>query len=693
MSEIKLLNVSRKYQINKDKDFYALKDVTLIIKNGFVSITGKSGSGKSTLLNLIAGLDRQTKGQIYIDNNEISKMSKRKWISLYKNKIGVVFQNYNLLEDEDPIFNVALPLLIIGENKKTAYSKAKEYLAKVRIPESAQKTKVTKLSGGEKQRVAIARAIIKSPEILLCDEPTGALDSNTSKEVINILKEYSKNHLVIMVSHNLHIIKAYSDRIITIKDGRIVEDVTINHNKVSQEAAKIKKKNNASWIDHVSMSNIKKHIARSIVSSLALITSLTLAFLTFGYVSGKDNAIDLASYRQLDYGVGTITKEEKLSSSGVLSLTRMTRPDISDIQSQVYLTDNFIVKPNFDAILQQKLNISINNKVIEGVSFAPVYSFDKLHINNSLITDGYIPSEDTLNYLIVNNSAYDLLALNGIGKSIKISVYSQTNYIDLDETIISDTFTLEFDASIVAKVDEFSYLQNPKIYYSYVALEEYVSNYLLDNLTTYFNKDITMAERLLECENFDPLTSYSYRVFPKDLSKLETVTKKPQLTDGLSYSSSSLLIRESIINFLEAAKYGLILFLIVTLVGATLILGIISLTSYSDDHKKSAILTILGANLEDISNIYLNESLVICFVSLVVSFLLSYLLSFVVNKIINSFIDIGSLITVPLNSFLGVPFFFPLIALILTIAICLIATLLPIYFSKKISLKEELQSL
>ena len=221
MELIKLSHVSRKYSLKDNKQKIALDNVSLSFDKGLIAIIGKSGSGKSTLINMLSLLDDPTNGVVYFKNENINKWSnKRK--NNYRNKdIGIVFQNYHLLEEYTALFNIILPALIGGKSKKEAEKIAKELAKSLNFNESLLSHRCSDLSGGEKERVAILRAIINNPKVIIADEPTGALDSKNSIDVMNLLKQISKDKLVIMVSHNLSLVKKYADDIISIKDGKI----------------------------------------------------------------------------------------------------------------------------------------------------------------------------------------------------------------------------------------------------------------------------------------------------------------------------------------------------------------------------------------------------------------------------------------------------------------------------------------
>ena len=213
---IKINNLSKIYKDNTQ----ALDNVNLTLNNNFISIVGQSGSGKSTLLNMIGGIDRPTSGEIIIDDLDISKLNDNE-LSLYRNKnIGFIFQSFYLNGNYKVIENVMLPLIIANIKKIEREILATEVLVKLGILHLKDKY-ASEISGGEAQRVAIARAIVNNPKILLADEPTGNLDSKNGIMVMDLLKEISKDRMVIMVTHNLDYTK-YSDEVITISDGKIV---------------------------------------------------------------------------------------------------------------------------------------------------------------------------------------------------------------------------------------------------------------------------------------------------------------------------------------------------------------------------------------------------------------------------------------------------------------------------------------
>ena len=231
---IRLENVN-KFYVNNNVTSLGLINVNLELnKNEIVAIVGESGSGKSTLLNVITKVDKFDEGEIYYYGNETSHFNIHEMDEFRKNKVGFIFQNYNILDSYTVLDNVMLPLLINGMNKKEAKEKAIELITKVGLKDRL-KSRGTQLSGGEKQRCVIARALAMSSEILACDEPTGNLDSETSKEIIDLIKEVAKDKLVLIVTHNYDLVKDIATRKIRVHDGQIVEDSIIVKTEEKEE--------------------------------------------------------------------------------------------------------------------------------------------------------------------------------------------------------------------------------------------------------------------------------------------------------------------------------------------------------------------------------------------------------------------------------------------------------------------------
>ena len=272
---LELKRITKIYETGSFKQT-ALNDITINFrKSEFVSILGPSGSGKTTLLNIIGGLDKYTSGDLIINELSTKKFNDSDWDTFRNHRVGFVFQSYNLISHQTILSNVELALTLSGVPKTERTKRAKKALEQVGLKDHVDKLP-NQLSGGQMQRVAIARALVNDPEILLADEPTGALDTETSKEIMKLLKDVSKKKLVIMVTHNQELAEKYSTRIISIKDGKIINDTNAYDGKINtkqdKETIKTKtKKTSMSFKTALSLSfnNLLTKKGRTILTAFA----------------------------------------------------------------------------------------------------------------------------------------------------------------------------------------------------------------------------------------------------------------------------------------------------------------------------------------------------------------------------------------------------------------------------------------
>ncbi len=276
---LELKNIVKQYEIGKkdSKDYQivnALNGVDLCFRqNEFVSILGPSGCGKTTMLNIIGGLDKYTSGDLVIKGKSTKQFKDKDWDNYRNHSVGFVFQSYNLIHHQTILHNVELALTLSGVSKKERKIRALEALDKVGLKDRAN-AKPNQLSGGQMQRVAIARAIVNDPDIILADEPTGALDSKTSVQIMDILKELSKTRLVIMVTHNPDLADEYSTRIVRLKDGELVDDT--NPYNPNEPIKKTKKSATKQKIDN--SKDVKPERVKKPKKRMSFWTALSLSF-------------------------------------------------------------------------------------------------------------------------------------------------------------------------------------------------------------------------------------------------------------------------------------------------------------------------------------------------------------------------------------------------------------------------------
>ena len=272
---LKLVGITKQYTLG-GSTIDALRGIDLEFReNEFVSILGPSGCGKTTTLNIIGGLDRYTSGDLIINGRSTKQYKDGDWDAYRNHSIGFVFQSYNLIPHQSVLANVELALTLAGVSKKERRRRAVEALERVGLGDQLNKVP-SQMSGGQMQRVAIARALINDPDILLADEPTGALDSETSVQVMELLKEVARDRLVIMVTHNPELAQQYSTRIITLKDGRVTGDSNPYHSQeqapvLTGKQAKADKKPSMSFLTALSLSltNLRTKMGRTVLTAFA----------------------------------------------------------------------------------------------------------------------------------------------------------------------------------------------------------------------------------------------------------------------------------------------------------------------------------------------------------------------------------------------------------------------------------------
>ena len=405
---LKLENITKIYEGKNFKQI-ALNDVTLAFRNNeFVSILGPSGSGKTTLLNIIGGLDKYTYGNLIIDGVSTRKYKERDWNNYRSNKVGFIFQSYNLINHQTVLSNVLLSLNIAGKPKKESIKLAKKVLKDVGL-ENYIKKKPKELSGGQMQRVAIARALVTNPDIILCDEPTGALDSQTSIQIIELLKEISKEKLVIMVTHNVTLANKYSDRVIALNDGVITYD-TSPYEVENYSLKKIKNKRktmNKFTSLSLSFNNLLTKKSRTLLTSFAGSIGIIGIALVLSLSKGTQKYINkiekntfskypisiMESY--IDYQNMFDKEKESCKNGSICSINDLSNNVVNDNKKNSISKFSNILKQNYENINNYTLDINYNynidlniykdNKMIENSSLY----FKEFFNNNSPLLKEY----------------------------------------------------------------------------------------------------------------------------------------------------------------------------------------------------------------------------------------------------------------------------------------------------------------
>lgn len=376
---LQLKNIKKTYKIG-EIETQALKGVSVAFREKeFVAILGTSGSGKTTCLNIIGGLDNYTDGDLILNGKSTKDFTEKDWNSYRNNSIGFIFQSYNLIGHLSIVENVELGMTLSGVSAKEKHEKALEVLKKVGLSDHLHK-RPNQLSGGQMQRVAIARALANNPDIILADEPTGALDTETSVEIMNLIKEVAKDKLIIMVTHNPELAHQYADRIVEFKDGNIISDSNPYDEKNYENSGfKLKK------------------------TSMSFATALKLSFTNIKTKKGRTALTAFASSIGI-IGIATIMS---LSSGFQEQINKFQSDSFASFPIMITQETNEIDIDKISAMQKEMLGITENEKSYSDAKEVYSYSTDEyVMTHKNVFTDEYIDYIENINPEYVQSIGY-----------------------------------------------------------------------------------------------------------------------------------------------------------------------------------------------------------------------------------------------------------------------------------------------
>lgn len=526
---LKLKNIKKDY---KTGDFvqHALKGVDLTFReNEFVAVLGPSGSGKTTLLNIIGGLDRYDSGDLIIDGKSTKKFKDKDWDAYRNHAIGFVFQSYNLIGHISVLENVEMGMTLSGVSSAERRKKALSLLEKVGLKEHAHK-RPNQLSGGQMQRVAIARALANDPKIILADEPTGALDSKTSTQIMDLIKEISKDKLVIMVTHNAELAESYATRIVKMKDGELLSDSKPYDSDESKGNLNIKKTAMSFWTAlKLSFGNIRTKKGRTILTAfassigiigIALILSLSNGFNievenfeqdslsqspiivtnqtvqmdedTLNELRGDNSTVEYPSDKEVyaqNNIADTIIHSNKITSDYIDYLDKLNKDDISGISYVKGTSINIVSKNGDDYSFVQPSSSSMMSSTSSFEQLPSSNGDDGIIENNYDVLAGEVNEDEVGLVLFVNSRnqiSSDILKQLGfdehasfddiINKELKV-ILNDDYYIkvgnnfmvqaDLEKLYDSeDSITVKITAILRGKEDKELIATNIGLYYT-----------------------------------------------------------------------------------------------------------------------------------------------------------------------------------------------------------------------------------
>lgn len=483
---IEIKNLTKIYKSKHKMDCKALDNISFSLPDkGFVFIVGKSGSGKSTLLNMISGLDSFTSGEIIADGNSFNEMSKTDFDKYLSSYVGFVFQDYRLIDDFTIKQNIEIALDISGEKNNISY-----YLDKIGL-QGHENRYPTELSGGQKQRVAIVRAIIKNPQIILADEPTGNLDSVTTIQVLNLLKEISKEKLVIVVSHDMNDAFAYADRIIELADGKIVKD----RSKKEGYRNMFEIVDNIAYLPHHKDLS-KRQIASILKNKKSLIKIVQK---NSGFIPTKEQIIQT---KKVDFKANKISKSNKKKLFSIFFKRRKFSKVLTIFLSAVLISLFYVIQAfvSFDSNRSTAQDLIYNNK--PSVELTKAYKPEQ-GTSLSNYTINYVDDSDieafkevypTGNIYKMFNNTISIMSYSVDGGTI-LNIKS-----NCDEFYIKETYgVLNCDESFL--IDLYGNENNELEYLSYnEVIKDYgifISDYVADSMMFYNPKKYQSYEDVL----------------------------------------------------------------------------------------------------------------------------------------------------------------------------------------------------
>ena len=683
--ELRLINVNKKYKLSNKETFQALYDINVEFEKGeLVSIVGESGSGKSTLMNLIGGLDSDYTGQIIVGNEDLSKLQEKELDKYRKNRVGFVFQSFNLISHLSILDNVTLALTLSNVGEKEKIAKATKILKRVGL-ESQLKKKPNQLSGGQKQRVAIARALINDPEIIIADEPTGALDSGTSMQILEILKEIADSgKLVIMVTHSEKV-ASISSRVVEISDGRIISDKTnknykkndsktaeeeieesitknensyeISYDTNQKENTNAKKKKKSSkdkqnlsiWSAiRLSLHNMWASRVKNFLMSFGVAIGIGSLILMMCFSSGITDYINDTMKSYSDPTIVTISRKKTEDSNFMESLAfnPFSNDEISTLKTNInnYLSEkgyDFAVDDSNMSYGMQMMTMFSNAKVV----YNPVDSFDKdssKYFDDNYLKDNDLPYQSII-YMYTTPPYYtDKNIIDGKMSTSTNGIMFSKGILDLFENkkLLNEDGTNR-------KLD---------ICFTFTDGEGNSTNINFDDLDLTATVDTSvMAGYLVMYIDYDYLGTlfhdYSPAVgnaFAPNVLYIKTPSEKitkainSYLASTQKYSGS---IEEQLSNMFMGMSNiigtSLIVISCISLLVSAMMILVVLYMSVTERTKEIGVMKSIGARRKDIKRIFTSESFLIGVLSGILGILFNFVLTIIVWITLNHTIGLA----------------------------------------------------
>lgn len=692
-----MLTLKNIKKIYEQSDEAVLDDINLTFnRDEFVSILGCSGAGKSTLLNIIGGLDDKTSGKLLINGKDIYKRDDLNLDYYRKNNVGFIFQNYNLIEHLTVYENVMLPLLLT--NSKNKHKRVLKILDKTGLKEK-KNSKICDLSGGQKQRVAISRALINNPDIILADEPTGALDYKTGYEIMNLIKKLSKNKLVIMVTHNKVLAKKYSSRIIYLDKGRVMSDTNPSKKKkiyfnMKYNGRNLSIKNALLYSIKTIKAKRKSFLLTSLASSIGLILVALIISVSNG-LKKEMNSYEKNVLSSVPIIIPSV--KTKISDKSKIPKNKLYSYDYKEESKINPINDDFIkyinkMKTKLPCDINYSRNLKFNvltedHNLLDNVEFSQMPSIKYIKKNYTLLAGSYPKNKNELMLVAdqknrIDKNILDALKFNGdvnvsdiFKKKMKL-IFNDDFYIKKDNVyFINKNFenvykeknnvALKIVGIIrITKDEEESYknnLANEKSSLAYLSnlADDVIDKNINSDIISDINKNdnimvegINRAEGVLKKKLGGDKTPDLIYIYPKDYTSKNLIIKyinkynknknESKKITYINYSKETIDTSKQMINIISMV---LILFSSISLICTSIMIGIITYISVNNRTKEIGILRSIGASKKEVAMIFLSEVLITGAFSGVIGIFISNILLFLGNIILRNLDIINQKIT------------------------------------------------
>ncbi|NMM53775.1 ATP-binding cassette domain-containing protein [Paenibacillus aquistagni] len=663
MIMLELNQISKSYKLADNQVFPALRDINISFKKGeLVSIIGESGSGKSTLMNLIGGLDSDFTGKLLIEGRNIGEFSSKELDAYRKNKVGFVFQSFNLIPHLSVLDNVTIAMTLSNIGKSARVARAEEILTEVGLKDHMKK-KPNQLSGGQKQRVAIARALINDPDIIIADEPTGSLDSETTEQILELITNIArKGKLVIMVTHSEKVAN-HSSRVVKIADGRIVDDIQgMDIGSAASERASINKgKQNLSMLSAIklALNNMKEKMTRNVLIAIGASIGITSVILMLALGNGVK---------------GYVTDQ----------MNSMTNPLVVEVNMPI--EEEAAMNQNEKGTAEAPPGMPPMDPSAMFGSYTP---FEQKDMDKLSDIDHVVEVQKGLNIMALgtNMIQYEdktsqILMVSTLSENVTESNIAKGAYPEKGEILVSEAVEKDLGQDIIGKEVTVTLKLNEETYQAPLTVSGIY--------TTGSNFEGTSNMQIMFA-NYDDLVAigdkHDFEIQPSTLylisDDVDHTDSIRQAVADLGYRGSAQeMMADMFLSMLDMLSYVLAAIAAISLIVSAIMILVVLYISVVERTKEIGVLKAIGARSKDIRRIFVSESFLIGLLSGLMGILFALLAMMIVNPITTNLFSFNLVVIEPIYMIAGI---------VISVLISMAAGIIPAGMAAKLDPVESLR--